>query len=209
MLLLSEAATGRVLWKKAFLEILQISWEAGLINCGFPVGFAKFLRASVLNNICEQLLLHCCDFAFFFSILWYNVLLIFNHFTCYLGISQDQLSPSVFSWSLTYLARALVMFPFFLFSNNFCNQGFIKQNFTLSLYYLYCAEVMLLFIKAFHHSLHLPTAQRFFYFSLLSMLQLEVSKWLHMYKWNKFNYASVTDHVCKFLLSVFYCSGVK
>ena len=28
-------------------------------------------------------------------------------------------------------------------------------------------------------------------------------------KWNKFNYASVIDYVCKFLLSVFYCSGVK
>ena len=29
------------------------------------------------------------------------------------------------------------------------------------------------------------------------------------YKWNKFNYASVIDYACKFLLSVFYCSGVK
>ena len=30
--------------------------------------------------------------------------------------------------------------------------------------------------------LHLPTAQRFFFFSLLPMLQLQMSKWLH--KWN-------------------------
>ena len=40
--------------------------------------------------------------------------LIFNHFTFYLSISRDQLS-SVFSWSLTRLARALVMFLFFFY----------------------------------------------------------------------------------------------
>ena len=28
-------------------------------------------------------------------------------------------------------------------------------------------------------------------------------------KWDKFNHATVIDYVCKFLLSVFYCSGVK
>ena len=28
-------------------------------------------------------------------------------------------------------------------------------------------------------------------------------------KWNKFNYATVIVYVCKFLFSVFYCSGVK
>ena len=28
-------------------------------------------------------------------------------------------------------------------------------------------------------------------------------------KWDKFNHATVIDYVCTFLLSVFYCSGVK
>ena len=32
------------------------------------------------------------------------------------------------------------------------------------------------------------------------MLQLEVSKWLHKYKWNKFNYASVIDLVSFYYL---------
>ena len=63
----------------------------------------------------------------------YNVPLIVNHFTCYLSISRDQLS-SVFSWSLTYLARALVMFLFFFFP---C----IIQNFTWSLHYVPRAQV--------------------------------------------------------------------
>ena len=51
-----------VLWKKAFLEISQISWEStsfevsfnevvGLIICGSPVGFTKSLRAPILKNL--------------------------------------------------------------------------------------------------------------------------------------------------------------
>ena len=72
----------------------------------------KFLRASILRNVSELLLLYCCGFVLLFFMLWYNVPLIFNHFTCYLSISRDQLS-SVLSWSLTYLARALVKFLFF------------------------------------------------------------------------------------------------
>ena len=87
---------------------------ADLITCGSLVGLGKFLQAPILKDICERLLLCYCGFVILFSMLWYNVLLIFNHFTCYLNISPDQLS-SVFSWSLTYLARALVMFPIFFF----------------------------------------------------------------------------------------------
>ena len=112
---------------------------AGLITCGSPVWFAKFLWAPILKNICERMLLYCCGFVLLFFMLWYNVPLIFNHFVCYLSIPRDQLS-SVFSWSLTYLARALVIFLLFLFSLR--HSGHIIQNLTRSLYCLQRAQVM-------------------------------------------------------------------
>ena len=142
---------------------------AGLITCGSPVWFVKILRAPILKNICERLLLYCCSFVLLFFLLWY-VPLIFNHFTFYLSISRDQLS-SVFSWSLTHLARALVMFLFFFYFP--CVTKVTSYKTSLGLFIIYHV----------HKSwLHLPPAQRFFYFSLLPLLQLEVTKWLHKYK---------------------------
>ena len=120
-----------------------------------------------------------------------NVHLIFKHFTCYLSISRHQLS-SVFSWSLTYLARALVMLPFFMFFLIICVTEVAS-----------CC--LLKHFITFVASLNYP---KILLLPLLSMLQLEMSKWLRKYKRNKFNYVSVIDYVCKFLLSVFDCSGV-
>ena len=69
LLLLSEPATGGVLWKKAFLEISRISRDSACVgvsfqlscrpdNCGYPIGFAGFLRAPILKNIGERVLLY-------------------------------------------------------------------------------------------------------------------------------------------------------
>ena len=77
---LSEAATGRILYKKLFLKILQYPQEtpllesifkkvAGLkarnfiikrpqLRC-FPVNIAKILRLPISKNICERLLFEC------------------------------------------------------------------------------------------------------------------------------------------------------
>ena len=89
---------------------LQAWKPAALLSCFSCEVFAS----AYFKEHGELPLLHCCGFVLLFFMLWYNVPLIFNHFTCYLSISRDQLS-SVFSWSLTYLARALVMFLFFFF----------------------------------------------------------------------------------------------
>ena len=139
------------------------------------------------------MLLCCCGFALLFFMLWYNVPLIFNHFTCYLSISRDQLS-SVFSWSLTYLARALVMFLFFFFP---CVTIMLHHT-KFRLVPLLCTtcEVMvaskiLLLLSSAHATVHEQV-----------ITQMKS-------KWNKFNYATVIVYVCKFLFSVFYCSGVK
>ena len=71
--LLTEAATGGVLWKKVILKILEISQENTCVGvfliksvknfvkkrlqhrCS-PVKFAKFLRTPILKNKCERLL---------------------------------------------------------------------------------------------------------------------------------------------------------
>ena len=71
--LLTEAATGGVLWKKVILKILEISQENTCVgvfliksvknfvkkrlqhSCS-PVKFAKFLRTPILKNKCERLL---------------------------------------------------------------------------------------------------------------------------------------------------------
>ena len=47
-----EAATGGVLWKKMFLNILQNSQET-------PVNFAKFCKNTFLQNNSRQLILKC------------------------------------------------------------------------------------------------------------------------------------------------------
>ena len=144
LLLLSEAATGGVLWKKAFLHISRISWESASVGVSLQLSCrpdnlrlsrrdSEVFVSAFLKNVGQRLLLYCCDFVLLFFMLRYNVPLIVNHFTCYLSISRDQLS-SVFSWSLTYLARALVMFLFFFFP---C----IIQNFAWSLYYVPRAQV--------------------------------------------------------------------
>ena len=70
-----EAVIGVVLFKKVFLKILQISQENACVgvwrpatllkkdsNTSLILKFAKFLRASIVKNICEQLLL---EFLFF------------------------------------------------------------------------------------------------------------------------------------------------
>ena len=68
--------------------------------------------------------------------------------------------------------HSLVMFLFFFFP---C--------FTIMLHDTKFCLVPLLCTTCVKSWLHRPTAQRFFYFYLLPMLQLEVSNWLH--KWNK------------------------
>ena len=71
------------------------------------------------------------------------------------------------------------------------------QNFTWSLYYVPRAQVMVA------SKILLPP------FSAHATIGAEQVITLMKCKWNKFNYAIVIDYVCKFLLSVFYCSGVK
>ena len=167
---------------------------AGLITCGSPVWFVKFLRAPILKNICERLLLYCCSFVLLFFLLWY-VPLIFNHFTFYLSISRDQLS-SVFSWSLTHLARALVMFLFFSI--------FLAS---LRLHHTKLRLVYLLFTTCTSHGCisHLPKDS-------FTSLFCPCYNW----RWpsdytntSRINSTMLQLLIGKFLLSVFHCSGVK
>ena len=118
---------------------------------------------------------------------------------CYLCISRDQLC-SVFSLPLTYLARALVMFLFFSFFLASL-QGCIIQNFAWSFYHVTRAQVMVASPKCPKILLLLSSAH-----ATIGGEQMITQM---KYMWNKFNYASVIDYVCKFLLSVFYCSGAK
>ena len=169
-------------WRTLVLKSL-FSLVAGLITCGCPVWFAKFLQAPILNNICEQLLLYWYGFVLLFFMLWYNVPLIFNHFTCYLSI---QLS-SVFSWSLTYLARVLVMFLFFSFP---CVTKVTSYKTLFGPFIIY---------HVYKSWLHLPTAQRCFYFSLLntstgtSGINSTMLQWLIVYVSFYYLYSTVVD----------------
>ena len=212
LLLLSEAATGGVLWKKAFLEISRISVEG-----------ASFGTSSQLSYRPDNLRLSCrvsevfagayfkehrrttapillwIRLTVFHALIWCAFNIIFNHFTCYLSISRDQLS-SVFSWSLAYLARALIMFLCFFF---LCV--------TITLHHTKFRLVRLLCTTCASHG-------------SISQLPKDSSpslfcpcynwRWTSDYtnermkcKWNKFDYATLINYVCKFLLSVFYSSA--
>ena len=65
---LTEAATGGVLLKNAFLKILQHSQEHTCVGDSFPVNIVKCLRTPILKNISEWLLLKLDPFGFFWSI---------------------------------------------------------------------------------------------------------------------------------------------
>ena len=113
--------------------------------------------------------------------------LIFNHFTCYLSISRDQLS-SVFSWSLTYLARALVMFLFFFFP---CvTIMLLYTKFRLVLYYVPHAQVMVASKILLLSSAHATVGGK----QVITQMKS---------KWNKFNYATVIVYVSFYFL---YCT---
>ena len=112
MLLLSEAVTGGALWKEASLEISQISLESSSFGVSFQLSWT-------LDNL--RFLCWVCKVfasAYFkehrrsnaFILMWlclivFHALLkcafniIFNHFTCCLSISRDQLS-FIFSFQL-------------------------------------------------------------------------------------------------------------
>ena len=109
------------------------------------------------------LLINCYIPLSSFVMLWYNVpLIIFSHFTCYLIsimrsiISSFQLVLNLFSTCISHVS--------FLFSLRYYNVASYKILLGPFIMYHVC--------KSWLH-------QRFFYFSLLPMLQLEVSKWLH------------------------------
>ena len=91
------------------------AWKPAALLSGFS---CEVFASAYFKEHGERPLLYCCGFVLLFFMLWYNVPLIFNHFTCYLSISRDQLSFLNYQFSivLNLCSTCTSYVSFFLFS---------------------------------------------------------------------------------------------